>query len=111
MRAVDNSTNRARSAEAEIYRNVLPFLGRAWQDMVLTRAARGTPAGNRGVAVPSAATARADALRLKRRGELATEVTRLRGTGVMYLTFAVVLICFCRGDGIGWTGVVLASCS
>lgn len=74
---------------------------------MLTRAARGTPAGNRGVAVPSAATARADALRLKRRGELATEVTRLRGTGVH--VFDVDSLCpfSCRGDGIGGIGVVL----
>ena len=84
MSTVGASTDRTRSAEAEIYcRHVLPFLGRAWQDMVLTRVARGTAAGDRAVAVPATAAARADVLRLKRRGELAREVTFLRCTGVM----------------------------
>lgn len=84
MRTVGSSTDRTRSAEAEIYyRQVLPFWGRAWQDTVLTRGARGTAAGDRAVAVPTAAAARADVLCLKRRGELATEVKFLRCTGVL----------------------------
>lgn len=75
IRPVDNSTiNRTRSAEATRYNRSRPFLGRAWQVMVLTRAERGTTAGHRTVAVPTAAAAREGVLRLKRRGELATEV-------------------------------------
>lgn len=87
MRAVAESTNLStnltpRSIEAARYRyrHVLPFLGRALQDLVLTRAAaQGTPVENRRVVVvPTTAEARADVLRLKRRGELATEVSYLR---------------------------------
>lgn len=119
MRAVDISiiNNETRSAETARYRRALPFLGRAWQDMVLTRAAQAqlAAAGDRAVVVPTAAAARADVLRLKRRGELATEVGFIRCMHTDWchacVVLAIVYSSTCRGDAIGCTYVMYCDCA